>query len=348
MSIVLPDFKYPEFRQQVGFFKQVLDKCAALPGVNSVGAVSELPLSGAEEVNQFTVEGRPAPANKSDTPLADYRFADHNYFKAMEIPLKRGRHFTEQDNEAAPQIVIVGESLVRRFFPGEDPIGKRIRPGDADSQAPWASVVGVVADVKHSGLDAQPRPQIYFPYTQKLWGHMTIVVRSFSEPRALADNLRDAVWAIDKDQPVTDVKTLEQYMDDSVSQKRFSMLLLASFGVVALMLAAVGIYGVMSYLVTQRKHEVGIRMALGAQARDVLGLILWQGLKLILAGITFGLAAAFALTRLLSSLLFGVSSTDAVTFVSVSLLLTAVALVACFIPARRATKVDPLVALRYE
>jgi putative ABC transport system permease protein len=266
----------------------------------------------------------------------------------MGITLLRGRYFTEQDAETAPQVVIISESLARRFFPGDDAVGKRIKAGDAESRAPWATVAGLVRDVKHSSLDAEPRPQLYFPYTQKLWGHMTIVTRSSTDPKTLANSLRDTVWAIDKDQPVTGMKTLEQYIDDSVSKKRFSMVLLTSFAVAALILASVGIYGVMSYLVSQRKSEMGIRLALGAQPWDILRLILGQGLKLITIGVIVGLAAAVALTRLLSSLLFGVSATDPVTFIVIPLILAGVALGASFVPARKATKVDPIIALRNE
>jgi putative ABC transport system permease protein len=335
-------------RQQVSFFKQALEQVAALPGVDSAGAVSELPLSGAEEVDQFTIEGRPAPANKSDTPLADFRFADGNYFSTMRIPLLGGRYFTEQDTGAAPPVAIISESLARRFFPDGDAVGKRIKGGDVESRDPWATIAGVVGDVKHSSLDAEPRPQLYFPYTQKLWGHMTIVARASIEPEYLANSMRDTIAAIDKDQPVTDMKTLEQFIDESVAKKRFSMVLLTSFAVAALILAAVGIYGVMSYLVSQRKSEMGIRLALGAQSWDIMRLILGEGLKLISIGVTVGLGAAVALTRLLSSLLFGVSATDPMTFAFISLSLVAVALLASFVPARRATKVDPMIALRNE
>jgi putative ABC transport system permease protein len=332
----------------LAFFRDALAGIRALPGVGQVSAVSDLPLSGTEEIDQFTVEGRPAPPSLNDTPLADFRFIDHDYFTAMGTPLKAGRYFTEHDNENAPGVVIISESLARRFFPDEDPIGKRIRPGDAESQAAWLPVVGVVASVKHSGLEADPRPQLYFPYAQKLWGQMTIIARTNVDPESLIPAMREAVWAIDKDQPITKIKTMEHYLAASVSQRRFNLIMLAAFSVIALILAGVGLYGVMSYSVTQRTHEIGIRMALGAQSSNVLGMVVRQGLKLIAAGVSIGLVGAILLTRLMSSLLYGVSVTDPVTYVVISVILTGVALVACLVPARRATKVDPMVALRYE
>ncbi|MFP5261701.1 MAG: ABC transporter permease, partial [Blastocatellia bacterium] len=348
MQIALPDNKYPEDRQQVAFFEQALERIRALPGAGQVSAVSDLPLSGTEEIDQFTIEGRPAPPNLNDTPLADFRFIDHDYFATMGTPLLAGRPFTEQDNAKSPGVVIISESLARRYFPDEDPLGKRIRPGDAESKGPWLTIIGVVTNVKHSGLEADPRPQLYFPYPQKFWGRMTIVARTSVDPKSFTAAMRDAVWAIDKDQPITNVETMEQYLAASVSHRRFNLIMLAAFSVIALILAGAGLYGVMSYSVTQRTHEIGIRMALGAKKRDILRLVLRQGLILVVAGLAIGLSAAFALTRFLSSILFGVSATDPVAFAGVSAALAIVALAACYVPARRAVKVDPMVALRYE
>ena len=211
-----------------------------------------------------------------------------------------------------------------------------------------ATIVGVVKDLKHSGLDADVRPQLYFPYQQKLWGHLVIVARSATDAASLFGAMREAVWAVDKDQPITSLRTMTDYLNDSVSQQRFNAILLAAFAVLALILAAVGIYGVMSYSVTQRTHELGIRMALGAKQRDVFRLVVMEGMKLALAGVALGLVGAFAATRLMASLLFGISATDPLTFTLISLILAGVALAACFVPARRATRVDPMVALRYE
>ncbi len=339
---------YDDDQKQARFFHQIIEKVKALPGIESVGAVSDLPLSGGEEIDQFTVEGSPVPSNYNDTPLGDYRFVDEGYFSTLKIPLIAGRHFSEQDTETAPPVIIINESLARRFYADTQPIGKRIKPGDFESRAPWATVVGVVKDVKHTTLEQETRPQLYFPYQQKLWGILTIVARSDSDSRSLSAAMRNAVWEVDKDQPITSLKMMEEFLADAVSQKRFNAILLAAFALVAMVLASVGIYGVMSYTVTQRTHEIGIRIALGAKQRDVFKMVVGQGLKLTLAGVAIGLTAAFALTRLMESLLYNVSATDPATFIVISIVLAGVALAACAVPARRATKVDPMVALRYE
>jgi putative ABC transport system permease protein len=348
MSISLSSTRYPEARQQAEFFKRALERIRNLPGAVEVGAVSALPMSGTEEIDGFTVEGQSPPASLAETPLADFRFIDHNYFNTMGISLVAGRNFTERDNETAPGVVIINESLARRFFPGQDPVGKRVKGGSYESNMPWLSVVGVIRDVKHSALDADPRPQMYFPYLQRVDEEMTFVVHTGGDPLSLISAVRDEVWAIDKDQPVTDVRTLDQYLADSVSQRRFNMVLLGAFAAVAIVLASVGIYGVMSYSVTQRTHEIGIRMALGASRRDILMLVVGQGMKVALAGVFVGLGAALVLTRVLSSLLYRVSASDPTIFAAISLILVAVAFLASYVPARRATRVDPCVALRYE
>ncbi|HKP13109.1 MAG TPA: ABC transporter permease, partial [Blastocatellia bacterium] len=348
MNLSLSSSRYEEVDKQSRFFKQVLERVRAIPGVTSAGAVSDLPLAGGEEIDGFLIEGMPAPKTISDTPLADFRFADEDYFKTLEIPLVAGRAFTEHDNETAPPVAIVSEGLARRYFNGQDAVGKRIKAGDLGEKAPWATVVGVVKDIKHSGLDADPRPQLYVPYQQKLWGRLVVVARSNTDAAALFPAMREAVWAVDKDQPITSLRMMGDYLNDSVSQQRFNVVLLAAFAALALILASVGIYGVMSYTVTQRTHELGIRMALGARQGDVFRLVVMEGMKLALAGVGLGLAGAFAATRLMTSLLFGVSATDPLTFALISLVLTGVALLACFVPARRATRVDPMIALRYE
>ncbi|MGA9770725.1 MAG: ABC transporter permease [Blastocatellia bacterium] len=331
--------------KQARIFQQIIEKVKALPGVESAGAVSDIPLSGGEEIDQFTVEGSPAPTNYNDTPLADFRFIDEGYFSTLKIPLVAGRDFSERDTASAPPVVIISESLARRFYRDEQAVGHRLKAGDFESRAPLATIVGVAKDVKHTTLEQETRPQLYFPYQQKLWGRLTIVARSQSDVSAA---MRNAVWEVDKDQPITSFKMMDEYLADSVSQKRFNAILLAAFAVVAMLLASVGIYGVMSYTVTQRTHEIGIRIALGAKQRDVFKLVVGQGLKLTLAGVGLGLSAAFALTRLMESLLYNVSATDPATFIVISIILAGVALGACFMPARRATKVDPMVALRYE
>ncbi|HJQ25194.1 MAG TPA: ABC transporter permease [Blastocatellia bacterium] len=348
MNLSISSSHYEWDPKQRRFFKQVLERMRTIPGALSVGAVSELPLSGSEETDSFNIEGRPAPKTSSDDPLADFRFIDEGYFKTLAIPLITGRAFTEYDNDTAPPVVVINESLARRYFNGEDPVGKRVKFGSAEDSDPWATIVGVVRDIKHSGLDAEARPQLYFPYQQMLWGHLVIVVRSATDAQNLFDAMREAVWAVDKDQPITSLRTMESYLSDSVSQQRFNAVLLAGFALLALVLASVGIYGVMSYSVTQRTHELGIRMALGAKHGDVFRLVVIEGMRLALSGVALGLVGAFAATRLMSSLLFAVSATDPLTFAAISLILTGVALGACLVPARRATRVDPMVALRYE
>jgi len=272
----------------------------------------------------------------------------------MGIPLLKGRAFAEQDTQDFPGVVIINEAMAKHFWPGEEAVGKRIKMGGFGSEAPWLSVVGVAKDVRQYELNTESKPEMYFPYSQAnvsgsaAFGMRDLAVRASSDPLSLAAAVRNEVWAVDKDQPVSNIRTMEQIMSGSVSRQRFNMLLLGIFAAVALILAAVGIYGVMSYTVAQRTHELGIRMALGAQSGDVLKLVIGQGMKLTLIGIAIGLAAAFALTRLMSSLLYGVSATDPLTFAAISVILTGVALAASFVPARRAIKVDPIVALRYE
>jgi putative ABC transport system permease protein len=268
-----------------------------------------------------------------------------DYFNALGIPLLKGRAFTEQDDANAPPTAIINETAARRYWPNEDPLGKRLR---IESDDPWMEIVGVVGNVKHLGLASQPKAELYVPYLKDPWPFMTVVVRSASDPRSLADTMRNEVWAVDKDLPVPDIKTMDELVSGSVARPRFNMTLLGIFAAVALVLAAVGIYGVMSYSVTQRTHEIGIRMALGATQSDVLKLVVGHGIGLALIGVGLGLAGAFALTRVLTSLLFEVGATDPVTFVTVSMLLAGVALVASWLPARRAARVDPMIALRYE
>jgi putative ABC transport system permease protein len=347
MKIELPQQRYPEDRDQMAFFKQVVERVRHLPGVEAAGAVTQLPLSGNEEINMFTVEGHTVES-LNDTPLADFRSADYNYFNTMRIPLIAGRYFEPQDDESGQSVVIINETLAHRFYAGHSPVGKRMKAGDEKSRAPWSIIVGVVKDVKHSGLNADVRPQVYFPYLQRNQGLMTFVARTSSDPASLAAAMRNEVWAIDKDQPVTDVKTLEEFASISVSKDRFNVILLGLFAGVALVLAAVGIYGVMSYTVAERTHEIGIRMALGARASDIMKLVVGRGLLLAVAGVAAGVGCAFLLTQFLSSLLVGVSARDPLTFTAIPLALLVVALAACAVPARRAMRVDPMEALRYE
>ena len=261
------------------------------------------------------------------------------------MPLLRGREFTEADSADAPPVVIINETFARRFFPGEDPLGKRVRRGSAD---PWMTIVGMVKDVRHKGLDLDARPEMYIPYPQLPEATMTLVLRTESEPGRLVSAVRKEVSALDQDLPVGGIRQVAEVVADSLATRRLAMLLFGSFALVALVLSAVGISGVMAYSVTRRTHEIGVRMALGAQPGDVLRLVVGQGSKLLFTGVAIGLVAAVALTRVMTSLLFGVTSTDPMTFAGVTVLLATVALLACYIPARRSTKVDPMAALRYE
>ncbi|HEV2913882.1 MAG TPA: ABC transporter permease [Pyrinomonadaceae bacterium] len=347
MQVALPVTKYKEDKQIGDFFRQALEKIKSLPGVQSEGAVSQLPLSGSVASGFFTIEGQEASGEQR--PHTDLRASSPEYLQTMGIPLLKGRYFNERDTDSSPNVAIIDETLARRYWPGADPVGRRISYNRRDGKPVWREIVGVVGAIKHKALDADYRGQLYFPHPQNPWSNMSLVVRSnTADPASLTAAVRSAIQAVDKDQPVYRVMTMETMVAESVAQHRFSMFLLTLFAVVAVALAVVGLYGVMSYGVSQRTHEIGIRMALGAQARDVLRMVVGQGFVLALLGVGAGLLGALALTRVMSSLLFGVSATDPFMFVSVPLILAGVALLACYLPARRATKVDPMVALRYE
>jgi putative ABC transport system permease protein len=340
--------KFKTDSDYIKYYENVLARIGALPGVREAGVINTLPLQKGPTF-RFRVEGRaPLPIDK--WPPANYRSVSPNYFHVLNIPVLQGRPFTDRDNEQAPTVLLVNQSIAEKYFPGENAVGKRINFGRTDSnqQPIWREIVGVVADVKNMELKEQPEPEIYFSSLQSPFEAMSIVIRSSVEPGSLAGAVRGAVAEVDKTVPVADIETMDRIITESVMQPRFNMVLLGLFSAIALMLSAAGIYGVTSYTVTQRTHELGIRLALGAQLGDVLRLILKQGLAVILIGVAIGLAAAFVLTRLLRTLVFGISTNDPVTFIGITLLLSLVALIACYVPARRATKVDPLVALRYE
>lgn len=347
MNISLPTTGYKEGQQKTAFFKQVFERVSALPGVQSCGGVSELPLSGYENICAFILEGKPLPKG-SETPFVDRRIISPNYFRTMRIPLLSGRDFTEADNDAAPGVVIVSERWAQLYLPDEDPIGKRIRIGGPASERPWLTIVGVVGDVKHKSIDSEIKPQIYWSYLQTPHPFMTLVVRSAFDLSDIIAAVRGEVWAVDKDQAITDVKLMEQYVSNSLSRHRLNMALFSAFAALALILAAVGIYGVMSYSVTQRTREMGVRMALGAEGRDLIKMVIRQGMTLAITGVIIGLAASLGFTRVLSSLLYGVDARDPMTFAGIAIFLTLVAIAACYIPARRATKVNPMTALRHE
>ncbi|HKP11016.1 MAG TPA: ABC transporter permease [Blastocatellia bacterium] len=343
MRLDLPPTRYATPQQAASFFQRLQQSVAALPGVEAVGMISELPLSGQPNDGPFAIEGRP-PDAPDQRPLADFRRVNHEYFRALGIPLLRGRPFTEQESQQSANVVIVSERLAEQYFPDEEAVGKHLRL-DFMSKAPY-EIIGVVGDVRHRALAFDVYPAMYLP-TLSL-PRTNLVVRAAGDPASLAIAVRKEVTAIDPQQPVAAVKTMGQWVSESVAQPRFRTLLLGIFAAVALLLSVIGIYGVMSYVVAQRTREVGIRMALGARPRDVLKLVVGQGMRLALAGVAIGVVAAYALTRLLETLLYEVSATDPATFAAIALLLTGVALLACYMPARRAAKVDPTVALRYE
>jgi putative ABC transport system permease protein len=351
LSLTLPQAKYGDAQKINNFYNQLVERFSGLPGVQAAAIAYDHPLQ-ANWVDSFTIEGRPAPA-AGESPSANFNPVSWDYFRAVSTQIIKGRQFTAQDDQDHPGVVVVNEAFVRRYFPHENAVGQRIRPSPPariwkNQRLTSFEIVGIARDVKSTGLNADSEPAYYVPATQAPLQDMTILVRTQNDPSAIVPSLRKAVWSIDPNQPIADVSTMEQIVADSIAQPRLSMLMMGLFGALALILAAVGIYGLLSYAVTQRTQEMGIRMALGARVKDVLGLILKQGMMLVLIGEVFGLVGAFALTRLIRTLLFGVTPTDATTFVVVSAVLTGVALLACYFPARRATKVDPLVALRYE
>jgi putative ABC transport system permease protein len=347
MKIGLPSVKYPKPENQIAFYKQVTERIAALPGVKAAGTTSVLPLSRNFDGRGLKVEDQPRP--RGEEISVDLYVTTPGYLQAMHIPLLKGRAINDQDTADSFKVALINKTMAAQLWPNLDPIGKRIAfPGNEKNPQPWRTVVGVVSDVSQYALDKAAPMQIYIPHSQFPTSFNTIVLKTDSDPLAMISAVRREVLAVDKDQAVFEITTLELLMGESIAIRRFFMFLLLIFAALALTLAAVGIYGVMSYVAAQRTHEIGIRMALGAQAGDVLKLIVGKGMALALIGVTAGLAGSFALTRLLAGLLFGVSATDAVTFLVVSLGLTVIALFACYIPVRRATKVDPLVALRYE
>ena len=348
MKIVLPDAKYEETAQRAAFYTELIQRLQSIAGVKSAAVTTNLPLYLQGNSISINIEGRPEPPPGQE-PIIVTRVISPSYFDTMSIPLLKGRQLTDQDTNKSPDVVVISETMAHRYWPGEEAVGKRIAVGTVRSPEDWIQVIGVVKDVRQFELNADPKPQMYLTYRQHgFFDARDLVVKTDVDPSSMAGTVRKAVWEIDKDQPVSNIRTMEDILADSIARQRFSMLLLAIFASVALVLAAVGIYGVMSYSVAQRTHEIGIRMALGAQTGAVLKLAVGYGLKLVVAGIAIGLIAAFALTRVMATLLFGVTATDPTTFTLISLLLVAVAAIASYIPARRATRVNPIIALRYE
>jgi putative ABC transport system permease protein len=348
-ELSLPDSRYEERERQVAFFDQLLPRLQAIPGVTSAAGVISLPLSGTSIVLTFAVEGRP-PLPPAQQPAMQVRIATANYFRAIGIPLKRGRPFTDADRMSTPQVAVITEAAAKQYFPGEDPIGKRIKLGwGYNGKYAGGEVVGIIGDVKDAGLNEPDPPQIYLPYSQWPVQSMSVLLETAVPPETIAEAARKAVYSVDGSLPVGNVRTLQQLVARSISQPRFYMTLLAVFAAVALILAAVGIFGVLSYAVAQRTREIGIRMALGAHERTVLGLVVREAMLMASAGVIIGLVAALGLTQwLVAQLLFETSPHDPATFLIVAVVLTTVSLFAAYLPARRATRVDPIVALRAE
>lgn len=347
MNIGLPSIKYPKPENQIAFFKQATERIASLPGVKAAGITSVLPLSDNFDGRGLVVEDQPRP--RGEEISVDLYVTTPGYLQAMDISLLNGRVLADQDTAESAKVALINQTMANQLWANQDPLGKRIRfTGSATDPGPWRTVVGVVSDVSQYGLDQKPPMQIYLPHSQFPTSFITIVVKTESDPTAMTNAVRREILAVDKDQAVFKVTTLEQLLGESIAKRKFFMLLLMIFAVLALTLAAIGIYGVMSYVAAQRTHEIGIRMALGAQGKDVLKLIIGNGMSLALIGVALGLVGAFALTRVMAGILFGVTTTDALTYTSVSAGLIAVALLACYMPARRAAKIEPLVALRYE
>ncbi|MFZ1219630.1 MAG: ABC transporter permease [Chthoniobacterales bacterium] len=346
LNVDLSEVKYPDTAKRTAFFDEVVRRVQALPGVRTVAVAGNLPFTYNGDSMPIGVEGIPDPP-PDQWPDVIFRTVGPNYFTTMGIPLVRGRDFNDQDTLDSTLGVVISEKTAKRYWPNEDPIGKRLKPGSTAGSSPWRTVIGVVKDVRQNDFIAEPKMQMYFSFRQvRSLVANALVVRTAVDPLSLATSVRNSVWAVDKDQPVSNIDSMEHIVAGAVARQRFSMLLLAIFAGVALILAAVGIYGVMSYSVAQQTREIGIRMALGAQRSDVLRMTVKQGLKLVAFGLVLGLVAAFILTRVMATLLFGISATDPLTFFSISLVLLAVAILASYIPALRATRVDPMIALR--
>jgi putative ABC transport system permease protein len=345
LQISLSRESYEDKSKKIAFYEQLLARVGVLPGVVKAGAVNIVPFSSGDDSSTFQIIGRP-PFPQGQEPDPQVRVTTPDYFEAIGTALRRGRLFSAQDDANATRVVLINEAFARKFLPGQEPIGQRINFGGGEKET--QEIIGVVADVKNDDVDEAVDPIAYSPYAQNPWSTMSLVIRGTQDPTRLASAVRSEVQALDPNLPVSNIKPVRQMIDERISPKRLMTYILGVFALIALLLASVGIYGVMSYAVTQRTREIGVRMALGAQAVDVLKLVIKNGMTMALVGVAIGLAGAYALTRLLANLLFKVAPTDLVTFAAVSVSLMVVALIACYVPARRATKVDPLVALRYE
>ncbi len=354
MRTNLPRTKYGEPPKRIAFYDQVLERVKSLPGVVSAGYTMSVPLDWKGGTSGFWIEGRTSEQAVSQglSYDANHRQVSADYLQTMGISLRQGRYLSENDTEKSTPVTIINETMARHYWPGEDAIGKRFKLGDPDSPEPWRTVVGVVADVRQMGMDTAVKAEMYLPYrqmtTHSFFAPRDLVVRTSVDPMSVVTAARREIHAVDPDQPVSNIRTMEGVLDEEIGQRRLGMTLVAIFAGLALLLATLGIYGVLSYFVVQHTQEIGVRQALGAQRRDILGLVMRKGMVLASIGVAIGLAAAFALTRLMSSLLYEISAVDPVTFVAVAAMLMLIALLACYLPARRAMKVDPIVALRYE
>ncbi|MCM3902798.1 MAG: ABC transporter permease, partial [Pyrinomonadaceae bacterium] len=354
LRTVLPRSKYPEQPQRAAFYKQVLERVRSLPGVVSAGYATSIPLEWKGGTSGFFPEGRTVERARAEglSYDANHRQVSADYLKTMGIPLLRGRSISDGDDERSMPVTIINETMARQYWPGEDAIGKRFKLGDPQDDIPWITIVGVAGDVRQMGIDEPVKAEMYLPYWQikdfEWYSPRDLVIRTTVDPLSIATAVRSEIHQVDPAQPISNIRTMEEVLGEETGSRRLGMTLLTIFAALALLLATLGIYGVLAYFVVQHTQEIGVRVALGAQRHDILALVLRKGMTLTLLGVAIGLGVAFALTRLMASLLYGVGTTDPLTFASIALLLTAVALVACYLPARRAAKVDPMVALTYE
>ncbi len=354
LRTVLPRSKYPEQPQRAAFYKQVLERVKSLPGVVSAGYATSIPLAWKGGTSGFFPEGRTVERVSAEglSYDANHRQVSADYLKTMGIPLLRGRSISDGDDERALPVAIINETMARQYWPGEDAIGKRFKLGDPEDDIPSITIVGVAGDVRQMGVDEPVKAEMYIPYRQikdqQWYAPRDLVIRTAVDPLSIVAAARNEIHKVDPAQPISNIRTMDEVLGEETASRRLGMTVLTIFAALALLLATLGIYGVVAYFVVQHTQEIGVRVALGAQRRDILGLVLGKGMTLTLLGVGIGLGVAFALTRLMASLLYGVGTTDPLTYATIALLLTAVAFVACYLPARRATKVDPMVALTYE
>jgi putative ABC transport system permease protein len=346
-NLILPRVKYKEDDQRTAFFSQLVERVKNLPGVEAASATGTLPLNGSTWGRSLTVEGYPV-LSVGQAPSIQHTVVTPGYFRTMGITLLAGRDFNDSDKKDSPDVTIVDERLARQYWPNQSPIGKRVRFGPPEDNEPWHTIVGVVSAVRHERVQEETRPSVYMPHAKVPVSGLALVARTSSNPHDFIAAVRREVAQLDPDLPVSEIATMEEVVAEAIWQPRLYAMLFAVFAGGALLLALIGIYGVMAFLVQTRTHEIGIRMALGADTRDVFKLIVGRGMKLTAVGVVLGAAGAIALTRLMHSLLFNTSATDPFTFILLSVLLSVAAFLACYLPARRAAKVDPLIALRYE